>query len=103
MTSGRSRSFVFIFVTLFVLLMLTGSLPAQTSSGTLRGRVTDPTGAVIPQATITATGPGGQKSTAVTNNDGTFELNRLSPGTYTVTTSAKGFTVSTKQNVAISA
>ena len=30
MKSGRSRSFVFIFVTLFVLLMLTASLPAQT-------------------------------------------------------------------------
>jgi hypothetical protein len=102
MKSGQSRSLASILVALLVLL-LTAPMPAQTSSGTLRGRVTDPTGAVIPQATITATGPGGQKSTAVTNNDGTFELNRLSPGTYTVSTSAKGFTVSTKQNVAISA
>ncbi|MGC1436962.1 MAG: carboxypeptidase regulatory-like domain-containing protein [Terriglobales bacterium] len=104
MTSGRSRSFfVFIFVTLFVLLMLTGSLPAQTGSGTLRGRVTDPTGAVIPQATVTATGGSGQKATTVTDNQGAYELKGLSPGTYTITTFAKGFAVSTEQNFAISA
>src|SRR5580704_6907093 len=102
MTSGRSRSFVFIFVTLFVLLMLAASLPAQTGSGTLRGRVTDPTGAVIPQATVTATGAKGQKATTVTDNQGAYELKGLSPGTYTITTSAKGFAVSTEQNFAIS-
>jgi len=103
MTSGRSRSFVFIFVTLFVLLMLTASLPAQTGSGTLRGRVTDPTGAVIPQATVTATGGKGQKATTLTDNQGAYELKGLDPGTYTITTFAKGFAVSTEQNFAISA
>jgi hypothetical protein len=103
MKSGRSRSGACIFVALFVLLMLTGPLPAQTSSGILRGRVIDPTGAVIPQATVTATGPQGQRTTAVTNNQGTYELKGLSPGSYTVTTAAKGFAVSTEQNVAISA
>ena len=103
MKSGRSRSSVFIFVTLFVLLILTAALPAQTGSGTLRGRVTDPTGAVIPQASVTATGAKGQKATAVTDNQGAYELKGLSPGTYTITTSAKGFAVSTEQNFAISA
>src|SRR5580700_7430837 len=103
MKSGRSRSFVFIFVTLFVLLMLARSLPAQSGSGTLRGRVTDPTGAVIPQATVTATGAKGQKATTVTDNQGAYELKGLSPGTYTITTAAKGFAVSTEQNFAISA
>jgi hypothetical protein len=101
MTSGRSRRVVFTFVTFFVALMLAGSMPAQTSSGTLRGRVTDPTGAVIPQATVTATGPQGQK-TAVTNNQGTYELKGLPSGNYTISTAAKGFAVSTEQNFAIS-
>jgi hypothetical protein len=103
MTSGRSRSFVFIFVTLFVLLMLARSLQAQSGSGTLRGRVSDPTGAVIPQATVTATGAKGQKATTVTDNQGAYELKGLSPGTYTITTAAKGFAVSTEQNFSISA
>jgi hypothetical protein len=102
MKSGRSRSLACIQVPLFVLL-LTSSLPGQTSSGTLRGRVTDPTGAVIPQATITATGANGQKTTAVTDNQGAYELKGLSPGNYTVSTVARGFAVSTEQNVAISA
>jgi len=103
MTSGRSRRIVFIFLTLIVLLMMPGSLPAQTPAGTLRGRVTDPTGAVIPQATVTAIAPSGQKTTTVTNNQGAYELKGLSPGTYTVTTAAKGFAVSTEQNFTISA
>jgi len=103
MTSGRSRSFAFLFVAVLVLLMLAGSLPAQTPPGTLRGRVTDPTGAVIPRATVTAAGPTGQKTTAVTNSQGTYELKGLPPGSYTVTTSAKGFAISTEQNVTISA
>jgi len=102
MKSGRSRSLACLLVVLFVLL-LTGSSPAQTSSGTLRGRVTDPTGAVIPQATISATGTNGQKATATSDNQGAYELKGLSPGQYTVSTAAKGFAVSTEQNVAISA
>src|ERR1700681_2184959 len=102
MKSRRSRSCAFVFLTVFVWLLLTGYSAAQTSSGTLRGRVTDPTGAVIPQASVTATGPTGKKATAVTDNQGAYELKGLSPGTYSVSTTAKGFTVSTKQNVAVS-
>jgi hypothetical protein len=103
MKSGRSRNPAFLLVTLFALLALTGSLPGQTPSGTLHGRVTDPTGAVIPLATVTAAGPNGQKTTTLTNNQGTYELKGLSPGNYTITTVAKGFAVSTEQNFAISA
>jgi hypothetical protein len=98
----RSRSFAFIFVTVVAWLMLPGPLSAQSTTGTLRGRVTDPTGAVIPQATVTAAGPQGQKTTTVTDNQGNYELKGLPPGSYTITTSAKGFAVSTEQNFAIS-
>jgi len=102
MKSGRTGNLAYVLVTLIVVL-LTTALHAQTSSGTLRGRVTDPTGAVIPQATVTASGPNGQKTTAVTDSQGAYELKGLSPGNYTVSTAAKGFAVSTEQNVAISA
>src|SRR5690349_6877465 len=104
MKSGRSRSFTFMFVVVFLSWqMLTGSMHAQSSSGTLRGRVTDPTGAVIPQATVTAGGVNGKKASAVSNSQGAYEINGLAPGSYTVTTTAKGFAVSTEQNVVISA
>jgi Carboxypeptidase regulatory-like domain len=103
MKSGRSRILAFPFFASCLLLMLTGFSLAQTPSGTLHGRVTDPTGAVIPQATVAATGADGQKTVAVTNNLGAYELKGLAAGSYTITTSAKGFAVSTEQNVAITA
>ena len=103
MKSRRSRCFGFILVTPLAWLMLAGSLSAQTPTGTLRGKVTDPTGAVIPQATVTATGPQGQKTTGVTDSQGNYELKGLPAGNYTITTSAKGFAVSTEQSFAISA
>jgi hypothetical protein len=103
MKSGWPRSIATVIVALFMLWLLTGSSPAQTPSGTLHGKVTDPTGAVIPQATVTATGPTGQKASAVTNNQGGYELKGLPPGNYTISTTAKGFAVSTEQNFAISA
>src|SRR5580693_1582407 len=103
MKSGQARRFAFVSVTLCAWLMLAGPASAQTTTGTLRGRVTDPTGAVIPQATVTATGPDGKKTTAVTDNQGNYELKGLPPGNYTITTSAKGFAVSTEQNFAIAA
>jgi hypothetical protein len=103
MKSGRSRSLALVFATLFLLLLLTGSLIAQTPPGTLRGRVTDPSGAVIPQATVTATGASGTKATVVSNSQGVYQISGLPPGAYTVSTVARGFAVSTELNVVISA
>jgi hypothetical protein len=74
---------------------------AQSSLGTLRGRVTDPSGAVIPNASVTATTSSGQKTTAVTDSRGVYEIKGLAPGSYTVSASAKGFALSVKQNLAV--
>ncbi len=78
------------WVTLFTLL-LAGTLLAQTTSGTLRGRVADPSDAVVPQANVTLVTPGGQKLPAATKSDGTFEFKDLVPGRYTIRVLAKGF------------
>src|SRR5579862_97874 len=69
------------------------SLTAQ-SAGTsaLAGTVTDPTGAAIPNATVTITNNGtGQTRTATTGADGTYRFTLLPPGTYKVTFAANGF------------
>ena len=84
-----------------VLICLVSYASAQNSSGTLRGRVTDPSGAVVPNASVTATNSSGQKSSAATDNRGTYEIRGLGPGSYTVTTSAKGFALATEQNITI--
>lgn len=88
----------------FVLLMVfgcVGHLSAQDTSGSLHGRVTDPSGAVVPQAVVTATSATGAKVSATTNHQGAYEIKGLTAGSYTVTTQAKGFAVSNEQNVAI--
>jgi hypothetical protein len=101
MKFGWSRNLAFIVVTPFWLLTLTGSLLGQTPLGSLRGRVTDPTGAVIPQASVTANGASGKTATVVSNGQGVYEVTGLPAGAYTVTTAAKGFAVSVEQNVVI--
>jgi hypothetical protein len=73
------------------------------ASGSLKGKVTDPTGAVIPKATITAVSPSGKKSTALSDGQGLYEIKGLAPGSYTVTASAEGFALDTEQNVTVTA
>jgi len=64
------------------------------------GAVTDISGAVIPGATVTATGSGAAASAATTNAAGDFRL-ALAPGAYTISASAPGFAPAT-QSIALS-
>jgi Carboxypeptidase regulatory-like domain len=76
---------------------------AQTPTATLNGKVTDQTGAVIPQATVTVTAPGGKQTSATTNPEGAFEIQALAPGTYNVAAGAKGFAIYQKSGVELTA
>jgi hypothetical protein len=74
------------------LLLCPGWLAAQTAAGRLAGSVADATGAVIPDAQVTARHDGlGVELEAETNAAGAFRLAALPPGLYTVTVSAQGF------------
>jgi hypothetical protein len=74
-------------------LSFSASLAAQTAAtGALTGTVTDSTGAVVPNVTVTATSTDtGQVRTAVTGADGVYKLSLLPPGTYRVKFEAAGF------------
>jgi len=62
------------------------------SNATLRGTVTDPNGAVIASATVTATNASTGISRVVrTNADGSYRFAALPPGSYQLTTMASGF------------
>ena len=80
----------FVLAVIFVLAQL--PLFSQEARGTLLGRVTDSTGAVIINAKVeglnTATGV---KTNATTNESGDYLLPYLIPGPYTVTVEAPGF------------
>ncbi len=78
-----------------------GSISAQSSPGTLRGKITDPSGAVVPLATVTATGADGKTATVQSNHQGVYEFRGLAPGSYTVTAVANGFALDTEADVQI--
>ncbi len=77
---------------------------AQTSNGTVAGTVTDPSGAAVANATITAKSvQTGDTRTTTTNNVGGYRLESLIPGTYVLTVKANGFAALEIKNVSVSA
>ena len=97
MMNGRSvsrviRVFGLILGLLFVALILPSYLMAQSSDGTLVGVITDESGAAIPNAIVKAVSPQfGEVHQAVTDGVGSYRIDAIQPGTYTVTISAAGF------------
>ncbi len=75
-----------------LLLVMTGSLLAQSQPGGLHGQVTDPSGAVIPNATISLKNSSGLTVPAKSDGAGAYDIKGLAPGTYSVNVTAKGFT-----------
>jgi len=80
-----------LLVTLMLLLAF-GSFAQQQSAitGGLNGAITDPTGAVLPGATVILVGPQG-KYTLTTDSTGRYSMNGLTPGFYDVTVQKTGF------------
>jgi hypothetical protein len=65
---------------------------SQLDTGTLSGKVTDSSGAVVPNAQITVVNTATNfESSISTNSDGLFRLPSLQPGTYRVQIKATGF------------
>jgi hypothetical protein len=74
---------------------------AQAPTASISGKVTDQTGAVIPQATVTVSGPGGKHATATTDQLGGYQIQSLPAGSYSVAATAKGFANFSRPNVAL--
>ena len=68
------------------------SHPASTIGSTLSGTITDPAGAVIPGATLTATNSSGVLvGSASTDRQGKYRMEALAPGAYRIAVQATGF------------
>ncbi|MBZ5540018.1 MAG: carboxypeptidase regulatory-like domain-containing protein [Acidobacteriia bacterium] len=77
---------------------------AQVTSGTIFGAVKDPSGAMVPHATVTATNAAaGITRTVSTNEEGGFVLPNLAPGTYAITVETAGFKKMEKTGIVLSA
>src|SRR5438046_1025463 len=75
------------------IFLIPATIYAQgTNLGTIRGTVTDPNGAVIPNAAVQITDQTtGIARDLTTNSQGDYEAAALKPGTYKVTVSVSGF------------
>src|SRR2546425_1377555 len=76
---------------LIVSVFFSSALFAQT--GTLRGVVTDESGAIVPGAKITLTANAGTPNTAVAGDDGSYSFTGITPGEYVVAASAPDLAV----------
>src|SRR5450755_4663164 len=76
-----------------VFVVATGAAWAQVGTGSLKGSVTDPSGAAVPAATVTASGPGNVVKVATTSQQGAYSIVGLPAGKYTVRVLANGFNV----------
>ena len=91
-----------LLVALVLSFFITTSAHAQVVGATMLGTVTDPSGAVIPNAQVviknTATGV---MRTAKTDSSGFYNTPNLLPGPYSVTVSASGFSTQVRSGIAL--
>ena len=100
----RDRLTSTLLVALIAALVLVVPIPAvaQRTTGTLRGQVLDPAGAVVANAQVTATNTQTGVSTKITTTTaGTYDFPSLLPGRYTVTVEAQGFKKYVKSDVPV--
>ncbi len=93
-----------VVVAVAAVLLLAGPVLAQTNvaTGQILGTVTDPDGAVIPGATVTATNVDtGFTRRVVTGGTGAYRIDLLPSGTYDVRVDMSGFKSEIKKGVAV--
>ncbi len=84
--------------------LVAGTCPvaAQAGRGSISGLVSDVSGAIIPGASVTATNSAtGAKASTISTAAGLYSFISLSPGTYQVSASEKGFETVIQKNVTV--
>jgi len=94
---NRDRWILFLSIA----VLIPGLLLGQSFRGSIRGKVTDPSGSMVAGAKVTSKNvDSGLARDATTTDEGTFVLAELPAGTYTVTVNATGF-APVAQNVVV--
>ena len=92
------RFYALLALLLAACLMAPSAFGQTLVSGDLTGTVTDPTGAVLANATVTLKSVAtGETRTTTTNSSGLYRFSLLSPGSYTVGIAAQGFSKTQSQ------
>jgi len=87
------RNYLLVLTVLSMLCFAVISTYAQgdiATRGIIRGAVTDPNGAAVPNATVTISGTNGDR-VVTTNQEGIYEVSNLIPGVYSVRIEQTGF------------
>jgi outer membrane receptor protein involved in Fe transport len=102
--SMKMRIFTMSLLALCLALFTMGGAFAQSSTtGSIEGTVTDPSGGVVPNATVTVSGSNLiSPQTATTDDQGHYRVLNLPPGRYTVSIGAvSGFGEAKQENVEV--
>lgn len=103
MLSRSSRFLSFSLACAFFLLASLTSAQVRTA-GTVSGTVVDPSGAVVPGASLTISEAStGFSQTVTSNSSGEYVFPALQPGTYSLAASATGFASTVYSDVVVSA
>lgn len=100
----NAKKYIRVFLaTLFTVIILTASLFAQNqTTGAIGGKIVDPQGAVIPNATVTIINLGTNKTTTVTaSGDGEYRVTNLEPGTYSIEATSGNFSPAKAERVIV--
>jgi hypothetical protein len=93
------KNLLFISSAALSVLLFCTSMFAQSQFGEINGTVTDPNGAVVPNATVTLTGVSiGLTRSATTDSQGYYTFRQIPPGNYNLKVVASGFGERTVNN-----
>jgi hypothetical protein len=99
-----SRQFRLPVFILAVLLLFTSAAFAQLTTADILGTVTDTSGAVVPNASVTLTNLGtNEQRTGQSNGSGDYSFTLLPVGHYSITVKAGGFQASITKDLAVEA
>jgi outer membrane receptor protein involved in Fe transport len=91
-----------VLLSLFMLGISASRVLAQVT-GSIAGTIRDESGAVLPDVTVTLTGPSLQRESLVVTSgaDGKYRISLVPPGTYTISMTLPGFTAQSRRAVGI--
>jgi hypothetical protein len=86
------KKFLTLMMLLFVTAMVGYGQATSVNGGSIQGTITDPSGAVVPGASVTITGTDtGSVKTVATDSAGFYSVGPLNPGNYNITVTRAGF------------
>src|SRR5581483_694440 len=93
---------VWLFLSLIAGLAHDPALAQNANTGEIKGAVTDPSGAAVPDATVSIQNvQTGAVTPTTTNGSGLYDVPFLAPGNYTITFSKNGFRSFVRQGIAL--